>query len=86
MTKFIKVTESYVNGNAAPVLINVDNILTIKTSERSSDTHIMLKDNKYLFAKETVDSIWLMLIIDNAKAPVVMNAVEAEIYYRNGAV
>lgn len=61
MTKFIKLTEVYQSGNTVTILINTENMLAIKLSEKGKDTHIQMKDGKYFFVKQTVDQIWEML-------------------------
>ena len=53
--KFIKLTESHTSGSHIPIIINIENILTIKPSERSKDTHVQFKE-KYIFVSETVTS------------------------------
>lgn len=81
--KFIKLTEKHTSGPSIPVIVNVEHILTVKPSERSNDTHIYFKDLKYIFVSETIERIWLMLTVDNIKAPVIMTAEEALKYYKD---
>jgi uncharacterized protein YlzI (FlbEa/FlbD family) len=61
MNKFLKLTEVYSNGSTIPIILNVDNILAIKKSDKTPDTHITMKDAKYFFVKETTDNIWLKI-------------------------
>lgn len=62
MTKFIKVTEVYKDGKISPIIIQTDNILSIKLSDKGKDTHVCMKDTKYYFVKESVEEIWNMLV------------------------
>lgn len=82
MTKFIKLNEVFQSGGTTPVLLNVACIKSIKLSDKGRDTHIFMTDQKYYFVKETVDEIYLMVITDNTKHPVIMNANEALEYYK----
>ncbi len=61
MTKFIRVTEIHTNGSIVDMLVNTANIMSIKLSDKRTDTHISLRDGKYLFVKESTEAIWNML-------------------------
>lgn len=64
MTRFIKLTEAFSNGKAAPVLLNVDCIKSVKLSDKGVDSHVYMTDAKYYFVKETVEQIEKMLTGD----------------------
>lgn len=83
MTKFIKLTEC----DGQVLILNIDRIEHICLGAKGTDTYIkMLKNSSdkesYFFVKEKLEDIWLMLRIDNSKAPVMMTAVEALEYYK----
>lgn len=80
MTKFIKLTEVLANRAIIPLILNINCIQSIKTSEKSTDTHIYMTNSKYYFVKEVVDEIWAKLNIDTT--PVLMTSVEALEYYK----
>lgn len=62
MTKFIKVTEiRKSDGKTAELLLNVENINSVKQSEKGPDTHINMKDSHYFFVKESVSEVEKML-------------------------
>lgn len=62
MTKFIKVTEvRKADGKHSPLLINRENINSVKQSEKGPDTHINMKDSHYFFVKESVLEVEAML-------------------------
>jgi len=82
MTKFIRVTEIHTTGSKIDMLVNTDLVATVKQSDRKTDTHIGLKDGRYLFVKETTEQIWNMINLDTSKAPVIMAADEALKYYK----
>lgn len=93
MTKFIKLTEPYNNGDR-PLIINCDAIRSIKIGDKGRDTLInMTYDNeqegkfsKFYFVKESVEEIWEMLNSENSyiKQPIIMNAVEYQAYTNAG--
>ena len=56
--KFIKLNEVYKNGSVEKVILNVNNILSVKKSDKGRDTHVLMKDTKFFFVRETVDMIW----------------------------
>lgn len=60
MTKFIKLTEVYRDGSTTAILLNCDFIKSIKISDKKTDTHVLMSDNKYFFVSESVEQIWTM--------------------------
>lgn len=85
-TKFIRVTEVHRDGSTIDMLVNTENILSVKMADSKADTHIGLRDGKYLFVQESTNVIWNMINLDYSKAPVIMTAEEALKYdnARNG--
>lgn len=80
--KFIRLTEVVGRNGNVPLIIPTDQIRLIAPSEKgTSDTHIRMLDDTFYFVKESLDQIWLMLTVDNTKAPVIMTADEALKYY-----
>ena len=65
MTKFIKLTEAFQNGNNTPLLLNISCIKSIKLSDKGVDCHIYMTDAKYYFVEESVEEIWELLRLAN---------------------
>lgn len=60
-TKFIRVTEVHRDGSTIDMLVNAENILSVKMADSKADTHIGLRDGKYLFVQESTEAIWNMI-------------------------
>lgn len=78
--KFIRVTEVHRDGSTIDMLVNTENILSVKMADSKTDTHIGLRDGKYLFVQESTEAIWNMINLDYSKSPVLMTADEYTMY------
>ena len=71
MTKFIKLTERYSDGREQALLLNANNIMSVKKASGGPDTHIIVngtrpdrhggKTEVFFFVKESVSDIEKML-------------------------
>lgn len=82
MIKFIKLTEA--NGNI--LIVNTTQIEHFTLGAKGKDIFIKMikngdKENCF-FVQESIDTIWSMINTDTSKAPVIMTAEEALIYYK----
>jgi len=57
MPVWIKLTESFGNGDTKPLFLNSDHMISFKLSDRGVDTHITVTDNKFFFVKEKVETV-----------------------------
>lgn len=82
MLKFIKLTEVHGNDTLKTIILNAASIQVIQKGSKEKDTFIRLFDKSFFFVKESLDDIWMLLLVDNSKAPVIMTSEEALTYYQ----
>ena len=63
MPKFITLTEKRADGVEQMLLLNTNNINSVKLA-KGGDTHVNMNDSHYFFVKQSVeeirDAIWMM--------------------------
>ncbi len=77
MSKFIRLSECVGQNKTFPIILNTSLIDKITVANRGTDTHILLKDESFIFVRESLDEVWRML---NGVLPLV-TVEEAKVYY-----